>query len=260
MPIENPPTRRLAAAVSPTSSSSSSARSAPMPQVWPSTRRWLRALRPGWKLLASSAAPTTRCGWVESAYRWPPMVAVPDVGVTSESSIRSVVVLPAPFGPRKPVIRPGSTVKVRSWTATTLPKCLVRPLTSIRLPWCDESLTATHPGAQRRQAAIVRTLRRRRRRGPADQPGGGRGAGRAAPPASCSRPRSRPPRCVPPCSSTAQRAIARPSPVPPVTDCAAPARWKRSKTRSRSRRGDAGALVARPRGRPRPVGTASGRR
>ena len=32
----------------------------------------------------------------------PSTVAVPDVGRTSPSSIRSVVVLPAPFGPRNP--------------------------------------------------------------------------------------------------------------------------------------------------------------
>ncbi len=64
------------------------------------------------------------------------MVAEPEVGVTSDSSIRSVVVFPAPFGPRNPVIRPGSTEKERSCTAATLPKCLVRPLTSIRLPSC----------------------------------------------------------------------------------------------------------------------------
>jgi hypothetical protein len=33
----------------------------------------------------------------------------------------SVVVLPAPFGPRKPVIRPGVTRKLRSSTAIVLP-------------------------------------------------------------------------------------------------------------------------------------------
>ena len=32
----------------------------------------------------------------------PSTVAVPEVGRTSPSSMRSVVVLPAPFGPRKP--------------------------------------------------------------------------------------------------------------------------------------------------------------
>ena len=42
-----------------------------------------------------------------------------------------VVVLPAPFGPRKPVTRPGRTVKLRSSTAVTAPKRLLSPSTSI---------------------------------------------------------------------------------------------------------------------------------
>src|SRR6266540_693037 len=53
------------------------------------------------------------------------MVALPASGVTSPSSIRSVVVLPAPFGPRNPVIDPWSTVKLRSSTAVTAPKRIV---------------------------------------------------------------------------------------------------------------------------------------
>ena len=36
--------------------------------------------------------------------------------------MRSVVVLPAPFGPRKPVTEPGSTVKLSWSTARTLPR------------------------------------------------------------------------------------------------------------------------------------------
>src|SRR4051812_30112229 len=50
----------------------------------------------------------------------------------SPRTIRSVVVFPAPFGPRKPVTEPGSTVKVRSDTAWTGPKDLESPLTSSR--------------------------------------------------------------------------------------------------------------------------------
>ena len=42
----------------------------------------------------------------------PATVAVPDVGASSVASIRSVVVLPAPLGPRKPKIAPSSTVEV----------------------------------------------------------------------------------------------------------------------------------------------------
>src|SRR5687767_8439567 len=44
--------------------------------------------------------------------------------------MRRVVVLPAPFGPRKPVTEPGATEKLRSETARTSPKDLVRPRTS----------------------------------------------------------------------------------------------------------------------------------
>ena len=60
------------------------------------------------------------------------------VGVASPSSIRSVVVLPAPFGPRKPVIVPGSSANERSSTARTVPNRLVsdsaRTTAVMRLP------------------------------------------------------------------------------------------------------------------------------
>src|SRR4051812_9102508 len=59
------------------------------------------------------------------------MVAPPLVGVTRLSTILSVVVLPEPLGPRKPVTRPGSTVNERSSTAVTLGYTLVSPETTI---------------------------------------------------------------------------------------------------------------------------------
>ena len=69
------------------------------------------------------------------------MVAVPLVWRTSPSSIRSVVVLPAPFGPRNPVIRPGSTVKLRSSTAVRLPNFLVsRSTTMVPEPMAPSSV------------------------------------------------------------------------------------------------------------------------
>src|ERR671911_721454 len=68
------------------------------------------------------------------------MVAVPPVGVTRPSSMRRVVVLPAPLGPRKPVTEPGSTVKLRSSTARTWPKFLDRPDTTIRPGWSTTGL------------------------------------------------------------------------------------------------------------------------
>src|SRR5258708_19963021 len=51
-----------------------------------------------------------------------------------------LVVLPAPFGPRKPVIFPGSTLNDRSSTASVSPYRLVRPLASIM----SSSLPAGH--------------------------------------------------------------------------------------------------------------------
>src|SRR3954465_13385897 len=49
---------------------------------------------------------------------------MPLVGSTRPSSILSVVDLPAPLGPRKPVTAPSRTVKLRSSTAATSPKRL----------------------------------------------------------------------------------------------------------------------------------------
>src|SRR3954451_7217922 len=46
--------------------------------------------------------------------------------------MRRVVVLPPPFGPRKPVTEPGSTVKLSSETAWTGPNDLDSPSTSSR--------------------------------------------------------------------------------------------------------------------------------
>src|SRR5690349_7541959 len=45
--------------------------------------------------------------------------------------MRSVVVLPAPLGPRKPVTRPGTTLNDRSSTARTVPNDLERCSTVI---------------------------------------------------------------------------------------------------------------------------------
>ena len=49
------------------------------------------------------------------------MVARPDVGGVSPVSIRSVVDLPAPFGPRNPVTVPGSQLNDTSLTAAVWP-------------------------------------------------------------------------------------------------------------------------------------------
>ena len=67
MPRENLPARLSATEVNPTISRTSSTRRSGMSLVWASAMRWLRALRPGWKALASSSAPTSRSGQRSSA-------------------------------------------------------------------------------------------------------------------------------------------------------------------------------------------------
>ncbi len=67
MPREKPPARRRAALSSPTRSSTSAARARPIPLLRARLSRWLYALRPPWKALASSIAPTSNSGQRNSA-------------------------------------------------------------------------------------------------------------------------------------------------------------------------------------------------
>ena len=62
------------------------------------------------------------------------MVTVPWVAGVSPTMTRIVVVFPAPFGPRKPVTRPGSATKVMSSTAVKEPYFLVSLSTVIMGP------------------------------------------------------------------------------------------------------------------------------
>ena len=89
-------------------------------------RRWASAVRPGWYPDASSSAPTSRTGSESWSYRFPSNVAVPPLGATSPSSILSVVVLPAPFGPSSAVTWPGSATALTSSTARRSPNLFVR--------------------------------------------------------------------------------------------------------------------------------------
>ena len=57
----------------------------------------------------------------------PLTVTVPALGRSRPTTIRIVVDLPAPFGPRNPVTRPGSIVQVMSSTAVLAPYRLVSP-------------------------------------------------------------------------------------------------------------------------------------
>src|SRR5262249_40420819 len=58
--------------------------------------------------------------------RWPAIIAVPRVGAINAESIRTVVVLPAPFGPKNPKTVPLGIANVKSSTATKLSKVRVK--------------------------------------------------------------------------------------------------------------------------------------
>jgi hypothetical protein len=61
----------------------------------------------------------------------PSMKALPDVGAMRQQSILTVVVLPAPFGPRRPNTSPSLIDSVRFSTAVMLLNFLVSSLVSI---------------------------------------------------------------------------------------------------------------------------------
>src|SRR5258708_17795244 len=75
-----------------------------------------------------------REAWAAAGARarsWPLMVIRPLVGLSSRAMMRMVVVLPAPFGPRKPWISPGSTERLTPSTAVKEPYVLTRASTAI---------------------------------------------------------------------------------------------------------------------------------
>src|SRR3954453_742098 len=118
MPREKLRMRRLASDdVKLTSSSISSTRRRGRPMVSAAIVRISRPVRPACWAEASRRTPTSRPGLGRSANRSPLMVAVPDVGTVRPTMTRIVVDLPAPFGPRKPVTRPGRAVKETLSTA-----------------------------------------------------------------------------------------------------------------------------------------------
>src|SRR5665213_155422 len=56
----------------------------------------------------------------------PATLAEPDVGAISVPRVRTVVVFPAPLGPRNPNTSPDATVNDTSWNAVRSPKRFVR--------------------------------------------------------------------------------------------------------------------------------------
>src|SRR5829696_336538 len=83
----------------------------------------------------------------------PRTVAPPPVGRTRPSSMRSVVVLPAPLGPRKPYTSPRRTVRRTPSTAKRSPYRLVRPFVmttcSVLPSWCSVIPPWSRPRASR---------------------------------------------------------------------------------------------------------------
>src|SRR5712671_2797011 len=65
------------------------------------------------------------------ATSWPLTTMRPDVGFSSPAIMRMVVVLPAPFGPRKPWISPLDTSRLTPSTAVNDPYFFTRPSTRI---------------------------------------------------------------------------------------------------------------------------------
>src|SRR5690606_8635804 len=58
----------------------------------------------------------------------------PDAGFSKPVMVLNIVVLPAPFGPMSPVMRPSSMVRLTSSTAVLPPNRTVMPLVSSRVP------------------------------------------------------------------------------------------------------------------------------
>ena len=90
-----------------------------------------RPVRPLCCAEASSSTPTSRPGFGRSPYRWPPIETRPVLAGVRPTMMRIVVDLPAPFGPRKPVTRPGRATNDTSSTAVWPPYVLVTPSTVI---------------------------------------------------------------------------------------------------------------------------------
>ena len=71
------------------------------------------------------------------------MVAEPEVGAVSPTMTRMVVDLPAPFGPRKPVTRPGWAVKETLSTAVKPAYLRVSESTVIMAATCGRTPLGT---------------------------------------------------------------------------------------------------------------------
>jgi hypothetical protein len=76
------------------------------------------------------------------------MRAVPEVGMRKPASMRMVVDLPAPFGPRKPSTSPFFRLKETSFTTVVSPNFLVRRSISISAATPHPSQSGPRAGAR----------------------------------------------------------------------------------------------------------------
>src|ERR1035438_5085381 len=92
----------------------------------------------------------------------PATVPVPPVGDRIPVSMRIVVDLPAPFGPRKPKISPFCTSKLTRFTAVKLPKRFSRFFTTTAVSWLLAFMVSVLPfgGQDRYEDVFQRRLDR----------------------------------------------------------------------------------------------------
>src|SRR4051812_3371943 len=90
----------------------------------------------------------------------PSTVDVPDVGCTRPRHMRRVVVLPAPFGPRKPYTSPLRTLMLTESTASRSPYFLLRSCVSRTSSFMTSTVVADGvPVVRHRAAAAYAGLR-----------------------------------------------------------------------------------------------------
>ncbi|CAM5252236.1 hypothetical protein SALBM311S_00680 [Streptomyces alboniger] len=155
MPWEYVRTARSSALPRPAISRASSrwASSGGRPVARQYSSRFSRPDRCGRKPAPSTKAPTRDSTVAPGAMAWPKTRISPASGLIRPISMRRVVVLPAPFGPRRPRTCPFSTRKVRSRTAYRSADFAYRLLRSVI--WSGTSASAgSGAGAVVRRRAV----------------------------------------------------------------------------------------------------------
>ncbi len=97
----------------------------------PTYSRISAGVKPGYGSGVSMTQPTCCIALLWSAISMPPILTLPEVGLRRPVMAFSVVLLPAPFGPRRPMNSPRLTVRFTSEMAAKLPYIFVRPTASM---------------------------------------------------------------------------------------------------------------------------------